>query len=166
MVLCVYTVCLSWVFYFILFNSAFYYGYLMYQCNSVKDANWPLGVISQHTLHNIKLASETRRGLVRYYRNGSGALFLKSYCPVRVLQVLPTLALSCESPLAVQPLVPAVGAAESRPHRRVARSVLCWQHPRSVPATQAKQDLHTGLLCHIRLHYTLYHKTDRWAIQC
>lgn len=31
----------------------------MYQCNSVKDANWPLGVISQHTLHNIKLASET-----------------------------------------------------------------------------------------------------------
>lgn len=32
--------------FFILFYLAFYYGYLIYQCNSVKDVNWPLGVIS------------------------------------------------------------------------------------------------------------------------
>lgn len=72
---------------------------------------------------------------------GWGHRSLNPTCQSRLLQVLPALALSREPSLAVQPFVPAVGAAGSQQHCREARSVFCWQlctPDLSLPARQSR----------------------------
>lgn len=102
------------------------------------------------------------KGLVWCYWDGSGALFPKSYLPVMVLQVLPTLALSRELSLAVQPLMPAVGAAGSQQHCREARSVFCWQlctPDLSLPARQSRAYIQSP---YITSGYII-HSTTKWT---